>query len=421
MNVVSLYFKPWMVEDLNKDDFLYDLTVALAMLAVAALSPGLGALSDFHSSKKKYLIVCTVSSIGCLAAIPLVPQTLFPLILLLFAVSLFMYEANMVFYNSLLYSVTDTESEARCVSGYGVALGYVGSIAGIYLALPFVTGEIFGWNVPLIAGSGRSGAFLPTAALFLLFALPVFFFVRERKSANRGERDGIISAYRSIYRRLKKGERIEGLLSFLSMDFMVKNAANAVIINIGVFCAFVIEMDSTESANFLALVTITAVIGSFALGRLAVSLPLRSLIIAVSICWIVSLALFGLALERWQFWILSALAGVALGGMWTLHRPYLAEMVPREDLGKYFGLYTFTGRGAAVIGPLWWGLFFWLGSEGNILARAINSLIPLNETIAGQLPYRLAASSLALLVLLGLAIFLWAGARSQTIADSGAN
>ena len=45
------------------------------------------------------------------------------------------------------------------VSGYGVALGYLGSIAGMLMVKPYVE------------ESGRSAAFFPTALLVLLFEI----------------------------------------------------------------------------------------------------------------------------------------------------------------------------------------------------------------------------------------------------------
>src|SRR4029450_13356283 len=68
---------------------------------------------------------------------------------------------------------------ARAAVSSGSALrprdraGYVGSIAGVRLVAPFVTGAR---GIP---AGGRQASFLPTAALFLLFSLPLFLFCRD--------------------------------------------------------------------------------------------------------------------------------------------------------------------------------------------------------------------------------------------------
>ena len=127
------------------------------------------------------------------------------------------------------------------------------------------------------------------------------------------------------------------------------------------------------------------------------------------------LALLGLASQEWAYWTLSAVAGICLGGVWTLHRPYLGELAPPEELGRFFGLYSLTGKGAAVIGPLWWALFFWLFSPNGPLGPIVSSALGLSEALQTQLPYRVSVASLALLVALGLVVFIKA-ARERKLA-----
>jgi MFS transporter, UMF1 family len=406
MNIVSSYFKPWLVDDLGKSGFTFDLTVALSMLCVAVLSPALGAISDNASRKKRFLFVFTVSCFLSVAGLSVLPVSMFVVILFLFGLSNFFYEGSMVFYNALLYSVAENDTQARFISGYGVALGYLGAIIGLFVVLPFVDGNLFGIEIPFIDGSGKSGAFLPTAFMFLVLAAPLFLFVHERPSASSSPRIGLSQAYKSLWRSILDAEKYPGLLRFLLTDFFIKNAVNAVIINIGVFCLYVIGLTDAEKTIFLSIVTLAAVIGSFVIGRIAVRIPLRSAIIVIALGWIVTMALFGIAVERWQYWGLSALAGVLLGGVWTVHRPYFAEMVPRDELGKFFGLYSLTGKSAAVLGPLWWGLFFWLFQSDGIFGKAFAESFPVSAELSIQLPYRAAAASLSLLVFAGLLIFI---------------
>lgn len=401
MNIVSSYFKPWIVDDLGKSGFTFDLTVALSMLGVAILSPALGALSDGASRKKQFLFLFTVSCFLSVAGFSFLPVSAFVIILFLFGLANFFYEGSMVFYNSLLYSVADDDMQARFISGYGVALGYLGAIVGLFAVLPFVDGNLFGLEIPFIEGSGKSGAFMPTAVIFLALAVPLFLFVHERKTSRTVTDTGIAQAYKSLWKNLRDAEKYPGLLRFLLTDFFIKNAVNAVIINIGVFCLYVIGLSDAEKTVFLSIVTLAAVIGSFIIGRVAVRVPLRSAIIAIALGWIITMALFGVAFERWQYWTLSAIAGILLGGVWTIHRPYFAEMVPKDELGKFFGLYSLTGKSAAVLGPLWWGLFFWLFQSDGVVGGAFS----VSEELAIQLPYRAAAASLSLLVLAGLLIF----------------
>ena len=55
MNIISLYLKRYIIEDLGKDDRYFDIPYAVSMLFAAILLPALGAMSD-HSTKKKFFL-----------------------------------------------------------------------------------------------------------------------------------------------------------------------------------------------------------------------------------------------------------------------------------------------------------------------------------------------------------------------------
>ena len=153
MNITSLYLKRYIVEDLGHADHYFDIPFSISMAIAAVLLPALGAMSDHSTKKKIFLFLFTFSCCVSVGLMALVPPTLILLTIVLFIMANFSYEAGQPFYNSLLYSVADG-ARARFVSGVGVALGYVGSILGMILVLPFVTGGVYSWNVPFMDAGG---------------------------------------------------------------------------------------------------------------------------------------------------------------------------------------------------------------------------------------------------------------------------
>jgi UMF1 family MFS transporter len=147
------------------------------------------------------------------------------------------------------------------------------------------------------------------------------------------------------------------------------------------------------------------VIGSFAIGWLAARLPLRSVLMAVVIGWVISLFIFVFVESRAVIWTLGSVVGVLLGGLWTTTRPMLAEMVPRRELGRFFGLFSLSGRAAAVVGPLVWTAVVFAFHPDRPAGEWLGELLGVSGPAALQLPYRLAIVSLALMMLVGLAIF----------------
>jgi hypothetical protein len=80
-------------------------------------------------------------------------------------------------------------------------------------------------------------------------------------------------------------------------------------------------------------------------------------------------------------------------------------------LGQFFGLYSLSGRAAAIIGPLLWGGTVLYFKKDNILVKnMINTLskigINFSEQVLNTIQYRFAILILILLMIVGLLIFI---------------
>lgn len=403
MNIVSLYLKRYIVEDLGKEHIYFDLPFSLSMLLAGLLLPALGAMSDHSTKKKIFLFLFTLSCCIAVGIMPLIPPGFLMGTLILFVIANFSYEAGQPFYNSLLYSVSEG-AQARFVSGVGVALGYVGSVVGMLIVLPFVTGSLFSLDVPFLEGGGKTAAFLPTAVLFMLFALPLFFWVKE-KPAVRLKSISVKESYREVWEGLRQTRKYPGVLRFLIADYFFEDAATTVILNIGIYCSVVIGFSDDSINLFLIVSTISAVFGSFLVGWIARSWSLKYLLGSIVSGWIIALLLFVVTENITIIWILGSLVGVLLGGLWTTSRPMLAELVPRSELGRFFGLFSLSGRAAAIIGPMIWTAMLYFFDAERPAGRALAGLLELDATEASLMPYKLGILSLAMMMMLGLYIF----------------
>ncbi|MCK4373473.1 MAG: MFS transporter, partial [candidate division Zixibacteria bacterium] len=121
--------------------------------------------------------------------------------------------------------------------------------------------------------------------------------------------------------------------------------------------------------------------------------------------WVAVLVLFVFAESMAVIWVLGSLAGVLLGGLWTTTRPLLAELVPRDELGRFFGLFSLSGKAAAMIGPLVWTTVVYLFNPARPIGQATVELLGISDMDAAKLPYRVGVLSLALMMLVGMYIF----------------
>ncbi|MFZ5979770.1 MAG: MFS transporter [Candidatus Zixiibacteriota bacterium] len=403
MNIVSLYLKRYIVEDLKFDDRYFDIPFSASMLIAALVLPALGALSDQSAKKKIFLFLFTLSCCTAVGLMAFVPESFIAAVIVLFIIANFSYEAGQPFYNALLYSVADGQ-QARYISGIGVSFGYVGSILGMVLVLPFVTGSFFGIDIPFLRGWEKPGAFVPTALLFFIFTLPLFAWVKEQPVV-KPRTGGMRLAYREVWQGIRDTRKYPGVLRFLIADYFFEDTVMTVILNIGIYCSLVLGMADQQITTFLIISTISAVIGSFLVGRVARTRSLKQLVVLIVVGWVVALTVFVFIDNMTVIWVLGSFVGILMGGLWTTTRPMLAEMVPREELGRFFGLFALSGRAAAVLGPLVWTAMVFLFKDEKILGWLPVKLFNVAAADLQSFAYKMAVLSLVMILLGGLVIF----------------
>ena len=216
LGVGSLYFPEWLTDHRDElprwltggDTADLALTVAVdaAMIFVIFLGPWLGARSDHRGTRVRYLVPMTV-----LAVIPtfFLASTGVVGSLMLFGVALIGFNLGSIVYDAMLPDVSSPEN-VGVVSGIGIAVGYVGSFVAV------------GVGQLLLDDQGAAVVFRVIAVLFLLFALPTFFWVRERP---RTAEPGVAPTMRKSIRRLagswRKARTYPGWPASSSADFSI--------------------------------------------------------------------------------------------------------------------------------------------------------------------------------------------------------
>jgi MFS-type transporter involved in bile tolerance (Atg22 family) len=111
------------------------------------------------------------------------------------------------------------------------------------------------------------------------------------------------------------------------------------------------------------------------------------------------------------FWIMGPLIGICLGSTWTASRPLLTSLVPRQNLGQFFGLYSLSGKVAAILGPILWGAAVLYFKADNPVVKDIISFLrnlgmDFSPQVISTIEYRFAISILIIMMILGLFILL---------------
>ena len=360
MNVISLYFALWVTVDHGGQDIFYSAALSGSMFAVAISVPLFGAISDQTGRRRGPLTLLTIISVIATALIGQASQLWAGICL--FVIANYCYQSALVFYNGMLPAVS-RHSSVGMVSGYGVALGYMGAIAGLLLIKPFVeTG-------------GRPAAFLPTALMFLIFALPCFFFVKDPDP--KPFRIDTGKAFRTLKNTLVNAAQYHVLLKFIGIHFLILDVVNTVIAFIAVYANKVIGFTDSQITTFLILSTTFAMLGSWLIGQQVKYKGTVPSYWTVLCLWLAALTLIVVSPGESLFWVVGPLAGMGMGGVWVVSRTIVVELSPPEKVGEFFGIYGLAGKMASIVGPLIWGSVVWLFQDTQTLKyrAAIFSLL----------------------------------------------
>ena len=343
--IPGLYFSVWLVSEKGWTDQQLGFATSTAMIIIAILGPWLGKKSDSSSGKKKLLLAMTIL---CIISTFLLGTFSVPTSVILFILSLIGFNLGSVVYDALLISVSYKENRGK-ISGLGVAFGYIGSLIGFGVATLL---QNFGYSYIEI--------FRSVAILFLIFSLPAFIFIEEKKENLGNSNVNVLSALTIVFKSWKHSTQYQGLTRFLVGRFFYADAINTLIS--GLLAVYLVEeagFTTADSQNILALAIIVSIFGGYIFGRASDKYGPRKLILISIFCWIVSLTFAIIATtynQTWLIYVTGILGGFNIGGIFAVDRVFMTRLSPEKHLGEFYGLYSTIGRFATILGPLLWGL-----------------------------------------------------------------
>ncbi len=346
--VYSAYFKQQVVGG-AEGTRLWGLSIGIAMLVVAAVSPILGAMADFSATKKRMLFVFTSMACVFTALLYFVGKGNIFTGMLFFILAEIGYRSGQVFYNALLPEIAKPE-EMGHVSGTGWAVGSLGGIVCLLVVLGLImtVGGDFVLHL----------SFLITAAFYGLSTLPLFLFLRERNRPTplpKGE-TYISVALGKLKQTYKNAREYKDLLKFL-LAFLVYN--NGIMITLdfaAIIGAVLFGMTQQQLIIFMIIVQITSVIGAYLFGKITDRIGSRaSLAVAVGLMIFTVSGLF-IVRDLTFFNIIGALAGFALTGVQSVSRTVVGQITPEEKSAEFYGLFSLSGQISSFAGPTIYGL-----------------------------------------------------------------
>jgi MFS transporter, UMF1 family len=328
---------------------LLSIAVVVSVGINAAVSPILGAFSDRGAGRMPFLLFFTLLCIGSTFFIANLPAILG---LALFIVANFAYQAALIYYDATLKSVSYPATRGK-LSGLGTGIGYCGTV--------FVGLLIFALEIPVV------DRFRLTALLFLIFAIPIFLFVREPRIDDQAPITGadIRDSFGQLRRSIAHAREVPGLGRFLIGRFFYSDAVNTVIVVMSVVVVKTMGLSEADANLVLLMLTVVAIVMAFVWGWLVDRQGPKRTLVWVLVSWAVGLILGGVAIGFGSagivpFLIAGAILGSGLGGVQVSDRVLMVRLSPPDKIGEFFGIYGLVGKGSQVVGQLLYGAIIFL-------------------------------------------------------------
>ena len=391
--IYSAYFKDGVVGG-AEGSRLWGVSVGIAMLVVAIISPILGAIADFSASKKKFLFIFSSITWVFTALLFFVQKGDIFTGMLFFILAEIGYRGGQVFYNSLLPEIAAPDEIGR-VSGNGWAVGNIGGILALLILLPPIV-LIKGSTLPVRL------AFPITALFFALSTIPAYRWIKERANAQTlpAEEKYLTLGFKRLARTFRSARRFKEFIKFM-IAFLIYNDGILMTLNFAAIIGAVLYgMEQQQMIIFMIIVQVTSIGGAYGFAVIGEKIGYkRSLIYALlGMIAVIIWMLFNQTLTG--FFIIGAFAGFMLTGVQSLSRTMVGVFAPKGQSAEFFGLFSVVGRTSSFIGPTVYGfLALWAARwfENN---RAMGTL---GAEQAGQ---RVALFSVLLFLFTGLFLLL---------------
>ena len=395
--VYSAYFKSEVVGG-AQGSFLWGLSVGIAMLVVALLSPILGSLADYAGTKKRFLFFYTAMACVFTACLFFVTKGAIVAGMVLFILAEVGYRSAQVFYNSLLPEIASGDEIGR-VSGNGWAIGSAGGVVCLIIVLALI--QLIGGGLVVRL------SLVFTAIYFAAFAVPIFLWLREGPAIGPlpSGKSLLILPFQRIAETVRAVRRYREFGKFI-LAFLIYNDGILMTLSFAAILGTVLfGMNQQQLIVFMILVQLTSIPGAFMMGwitdrvgaRSALFLSLGGMLAAV--IWLYfTQSIIG-------FYLIGALAGFSLTGVQSVSRALVGLLAPEGRSAEFYGFFSVAGRTSSFIGPTVFGII-----AARMAVRFQNS--GLTDLPAEQQGLRVAVLSIAAFLLVGGLLLLLVNERA---------
>jgi UMF1 family MFS transporter len=265
----------------------------------------------------------------------------------LFALGTLGFNGGVVFCDALLLDVAKPADYDR-VSSQGYALGYLGG--GLLFAINVLMVSKPGWFGLTGAAEAVRWSFVSVAVWWLVFMLPLLWFVQESAPQGRRESNLFKAGWKELMATAGRVRRQPMLLQFLLAYWLYIDGVNTVV-KMAVDYGLAAGIASTHLLGALLLTQFVAFPASLAFGWLGGKIGARAAVLAGLVVYSLLMGWAYFLDTALEFYLMAAVLGLVQGGVQSLSRSMYGRLVPEGKSAEYFGFYNMVGKFGTVLGP----------------------------------------------------------------------
>ena len=322
-----------------RGDFYWGLIASLSILLGAFAAPIIGAMADEDGRRKrKFITVVLIAILGTACLYFSGPGTLL-LSSLVFIVANLCFEIASTLYDSFLGHIAPKNLWGR-ISGFAWGLGYIGGVAAMLLLMPF-----FGQGFEGDLLNKYRLTFPLTAAFFMIFSLPLFYWVKEPVSNSHKPLGQLMKAgFGRIFYTVKNFRNYKNILCFLAAFYFMNDAMVTMFGFMPIFARATLGIPFKELTLILLTVQIIAFPAAWFSGWLSDKVGQKPILIAALCGWVAVTVSIFFSLAPWHFYAAAAVGGLVIGSSQGAARAWMTKLVPAEKRGEFFGFNGFAAK-----------------------------------------------------------------------------